>query len=212
MREQKQVTCSLAGSREWGSWSHIWDEGGEGPGFRPGGWAGCLFPLGGAVCRNHDQHPAFAPGCSEIPLGFWSICILLLIIFPNCTCMQLLLAPYNFFVFWCLMCLLSRYTHCSKLSQPVSFPTEGSTPLFLTVKGTKLSSIKTSPCWTGTTELSLPSRCRSPSQGPTWIWATLHWNRLYSLSHHECYFKLVDATDTKSIKRLNKQGLERKKQ
>ena len=111
------------------------------------GWAGFLFPLCGAVCRNHDQYPAFAPGCSEIPLGFWSICILLLIIFPNCTCMQLFLAPYNFFVLWCLMWLLSWYTHCSKLSQPVSFPTEGSTPLFLRVKGPKLSSIKTL-CWT----------------------------------------------------------------
>ena len=66
--------------------------------------------------------------------------------------------------------------------------------------------------WTETTELSLPSRCRSPSQGPTWIWATLHWKGLYSLSHQECYFKLVDPTDTKSIKGLNKQGLERKEQ
>ena len=107
---------------------------------------------------------------------------------------------------------MSRFTHCSKLSHPVSLPTEGSTPLFLTVKGPKLSSIQTSACWTGTTELSLPSRCRSPSQGPTWIGATLHWNRLYSLSHQECYFKLVDATDTKSIKRLKKQGLEREEQ
>ena len=183
---------------------------GVGPRFRPGEWPGCLFPLGGAVCRDPDQHPAFAPGCSEIAFGFGlfvSCCY-----FPNCTCMQLLLARYNFFVFWCLIWLLSRYTHCSKLSQPVSLPTEGSTPLFLTVKGPKLSSIKTSPCWTETTELSLPSRCRSPSQGPTWIWATLHWNGLYSLSHQECYFKLVDATDTKSIKGLNKQGLERKEQ
>ena len=40
----------------------------------------------------------------------------------------------------------------------------------------------------------------------------LHWNGLYSLSHQECDFKLVDPTDTKSIKRLNKQGLERKEQ
>lgn len=36
-----------------------------------------------------------------------------------------------------------------------SLPTEGSTPVFLRVKGLKLSSIKTSPYWTETTRLSL---------------------------------------------------------
>ena len=177
--------------------------------FRPEGWAGWFVPPWWCCVQESWPVPCFCSRLLWNRLRFWSICILLLIIFPN---MQLLLAPYNFFVFWCLMWLLSRFTHCSKLSQPVSLPTEGSTPLFLTVKGPKLSSIRTSPCWTETTELSLPSRCRSPSQGLTWIWASLHWNRLYSLSHQECYFKLVDPTDTKSIKSLKKQGLERKEQ
>ena len=31
--------------------------------------------LGGALCRNHVQHPAFAPGTSEVAVG--SFCILL---------------------------------------------------------------------------------------------------------------------------------------
>ena len=32
-------------------------------------------PLGGAVCRNHAEYPAFAPGISEAAVGFWPFCI-----------------------------------------------------------------------------------------------------------------------------------------
>ena len=27
-------------------------------------------PLGGAVCRGHEQYPAFAPDSSEVAVGF----------------------------------------------------------------------------------------------------------------------------------------------
>ena len=28
------------------------------------------YPLGGAECRDHTQDPAFAPGTSEVAVGF----------------------------------------------------------------------------------------------------------------------------------------------
>ena len=41
------------------------------------GWLGwSAHPLGGAVCRNHAEYPAFAPGISEAAVGFWPFCIL----------------------------------------------------------------------------------------------------------------------------------------
>ena len=45
-----------------------------------GGWKG-RSGLGGwltdgAVCKDHGV-PAFVPGTSEVPVGFWSYCILL---------------------------------------------------------------------------------------------------------------------------------------
>ena len=39
-----------------------------------------VHPLGGAVCREHAQYPASAPGTSEAATGLWSFCILLFII------------------------------------------------------------------------------------------------------------------------------------
>ena len=50
-------------------------------------------------------------------LGFWSFRILLSIGCPNCTCTQLFLAPYYFFVFCCSRRCLSRCRRCSKGSQ-----------------------------------------------------------------------------------------------
>lgn len=41
-------------------------------------------PLGGAVCRDHEQYPALVPGSSEVAIGFWSFCILLFMICSNC--------------------------------------------------------------------------------------------------------------------------------
>ena len=48
---------------------------------------------------------------------FVRFCILLSILRPNCTCMQLFLVPYSFFVFCCLRRHLSRCRRCSKGSQ-----------------------------------------------------------------------------------------------
>ena len=56
--------------------------------------------------------PSFAPGSSEVVMGFWSLGILLFRICPNCTCTQLFFVPYRFFVFcrwrrhlsWCKLC------------------------------------------------------------------------------------------------------------
>ena len=72
-------------------------------------------------------------------LDFWSLCIFLLIICPNCPCMQLFLVPYTF-SFCCLRRHLSRWKHCSK-RDPGSGPSLPHSPLgilhpsFLGVKG-----------------------------------------------------------------------------
>ena len=50
-------------------------------------------------------------------VGFWSFCILLLVICPNWACTLLVLVLYSFFVFWCLRRLLSRCKPCSTGSQ-----------------------------------------------------------------------------------------------
>ena len=74
-------------------------------------------PLGGAVCSDHARSPAFALDTSEVAVGFWSFCIFLFIICPNCPCMKLFLVPCSFFVFCCWRRGLSRCKHCSKGSQ-----------------------------------------------------------------------------------------------
>ena len=55
-------------------------------------------PLGVAECRRPVQLPAFAPGSSEVAVGFLVSLYLLSIMCPNCTCTQLFLVPYSFFV------------------------------------------------------------------------------------------------------------------
>ena len=47
---------------------------------------------------------------------FWSFCVLS-IICPICTCRQLFLVPYSFFVFCCWRRHLPRFRHCSKGSR-----------------------------------------------------------------------------------------------
>ena len=78
------------------------------------GLGGLPPPLGGAMCRDQAQHPAFAPGNSEVAVGFWSFCILLPKICLSCPCMQLFLVSYSVFVFCGLRRHLSRWKHCSK--------------------------------------------------------------------------------------------------
>ena len=42
-----------------------------GPGVRPKGWRRwSALPLGGAVCQDRAQYPAFAPCISEVAVGF----------------------------------------------------------------------------------------------------------------------------------------------
>ena len=65
------------------------------------------YPLGGLECRGHVQYPIFAPGSSKVAfwVGFFFLLFVCLFvsfgsrICPNCTCMQLVLVPYSFFVF-----------------------------------------------------------------------------------------------------------------
>ena len=80
------------------SWSLKQGEGRAGGVLR---WA--AHPLGGAVRRDHGQYPASAPGTSGEAAGFGPFCILLFIICPNCTGMQLFLVPCSFFVFCCFV-------------------------------------------------------------------------------------------------------------
>ena len=92
------------------------------PGVGPEGWlGGFAHPLGGAVCRGPAQYPAFAPDTlfllpapQKCQLCFWSLCILLFIICPNCACTQLFLVPYSFFVFCCLRRRVFGRKQCSK--------------------------------------------------------------------------------------------------
>ena len=98
--------------------------GGEGRGVSRG-WAGRVAqvvcpPLCGVVCRGM---------CSTLPLlqtpyfcsllfrsgswAFWVFLYLLSRICPNCTCMQLFLVPYSFFVLCSLRRGVSRCKHCS---------------------------------------------------------------------------------------------------
>ena len=95
------------------------------PGVGLEGWLSCFaHPFGGVVCWGHAQHPAFAPDTlillpapQKWQLGFWSLCIWLFMIRPNCACTQLFLVPYSFFVFCCWRRRLSRCKHYSKGSQ-----------------------------------------------------------------------------------------------
>ena len=88
------------------------------PGVRPEGWLRCsAHPSGGVVCRGHALYPAFAPGSSEMAVGFFGLLYLLSRICPNCACRQLFLVPYSFLVFCCWRRGVSRCQHCSKGSQ-----------------------------------------------------------------------------------------------
>ena len=80
-REQEQVTVSLPGSPRGGgavSWLIIWGE----RRLWSKGWAGGVTKV---VC----------PPPWWCCVGFWSFCILLFIICPDCTCMQLFLVPHH---------------------------------------------------------------------------------------------------------------------
>ena len=44
------------------------------------------YPLGAGVYRDHEQRPAFAPGTSEVKVGFLAILYLAFPNCPNCTC------------------------------------------------------------------------------------------------------------------------------
>ena len=94
------------------------------PGMRTEGWfRWFVHPLGSVVCRGRVQYPAFAPGTSKVAAGFL-VWVFLFLFFsylvvqnlPNCTCMQLFLVPYSFFLFCCLRRCLSRYKHYCKRS------------------------------------------------------------------------------------------------
>ena len=108
-------------------------------------------PAGYAVCRDHVQDPAFAPGTSEVAAGFWPFCILFFIICPNCTCMQLVLVPYSFFVF------CSRGDVCPGASTPVKGPR--SQPASVVIDSASQRQLKlNSAAWAIQKKLSLPYR------------------------------------------------------
>ena len=102
------------------------------PGAGPEAWLRCFaHPSGGGVCRGHAQFPAFAPGSSKVAVGFYGLLVSFgFRICLNCSCMQLFLVAYSFFVFCCSRRGVSRCKHCnttakSPRSQPVSIGTEG---------------------------------------------------------------------------------------
>jgi len=116
-------------------------------------------------------------------LDFWSLCILLLIICPNCSCMQVFSVPYTS-SFCCWRRHLSRGKHCSKGTQgqvPACLILLWGIlhPLFLRVKGLKVSYFETSSWWTGATDprnLAYSKGVEVPCwlfRGPVGIWVTL---------------------------------------
>lgn len=143
------------------------DDDGVGWWLRLEGWLRwSAQPLGGAVCRDQAQHPVFAPSTSEVAVGFWSFCILLFLMCLNCTCTQLFLVSFSFFVFCCWQRCLSRWKHWNKGSQAPAclIPLWGILHLLLLrVKGPKVSLslsyyyyyfFETSSCRAGTTDPS----------------------------------------------------------
>lgn len=80
--EWQQVTGTLLALRE-GSLAPLMGESGGGSEDWEGGMGWLrrsADPFGGVVYRAHAQYPAFAPGASEVVVGFWPFCILLFII------------------------------------------------------------------------------------------------------------------------------------
>ena len=76
------------------------------------------------MCRGCVQYPAFAPDTSKVAAGFlvWVFFFFFFFLYlvvqnlPNCSCIQLFLVPYSFFLFCCLRKCLSRCRHCCKRS------------------------------------------------------------------------------------------------
>ena len=63
-----------------------------------GGLGGLPTPLVVLFAGILPRTLLLLPASQKWQLGFWSFCILLSIICPNCTGMQLFLVPYSFFV------------------------------------------------------------------------------------------------------------------
>ena len=88
------------------------------PEVGPKGWFRCLpTPLVVVCVGGMLSTPFLLPAVQKWQLSFWSFCILLTIICPNCTCTQLFLVPYSLFVFCCPRRHSSRCKHRSKGSQ-----------------------------------------------------------------------------------------------
>ena len=111
------LTCSL--SRGWAVPSNR-----VSVGAGPGVMLGACFRLSahslqGAVCRDHEQYPAFASDTSEMTVEFWVFWYLVIDKLLHCACSQLVAVLYDFFVFCSSRRLrhLSRCKHCSRGSQ-----------------------------------------------------------------------------------------------
>ena len=146
------------------------------------------------------QFPAFSPNTlllllalQKWHLGFFICMYLLFIICPNCACRQLVLVPYSISVFCCSRKSVFRCKHRA-LQQRLPSPSPCHSPwksLHPFSKGSQNSLLKR----LFPADPSPPRRCRSLLwlfQGPIGTWATLRWNWLNSLSHHEPYFKLLE--------------------
>ena len=133
--------------------------------------------------------------CSSCQLGFLVSLYPLPRICPNGSCRQLFFIPYSFFVFYCWRRGCSGINFAAMQQRvpdprPVSFPTE---KLYIVLKMLKI--LKLLPAGQGPQTLAYPRGVDVPRwlfQGPVGAWATLHWNGLSSLSHHEPYIKLLE--------------------
>ena len=114
--------------------------------------------------------------------------------------MQAILVLYSIFVFGCSRKSEFRCKHRAlqqRLPGPslCHSPQKSLHPFSKGIREPKFSS-ETSSSWTRAADPSPPKRyCRTLLwlfQGPIGTWATLHWNWLDSLSHHEPYFKLLE--------------------
>ena len=74
-------------------------------------------PLGGAVCRDHAQDPAFASGTSEMAGGFWPVCIFVL--FAPAALHAVIFSPL---LFLCVRLLQEMFVLGQALQQRVPGP------------------------------------------------------------------------------------------
>ena len=90
------------------------------PGVGPEGWLRwSAHPLGGVECRGHAQCPAFAPGSSEVAVGFLVFLYLVVHYLPQLHMPTVIFSPLSFL---CILLLKETFVQVQALQQRVPGP------------------------------------------------------------------------------------------